>query len=138
MDDKGVHFNQYTLKDSAGNKAILNGSLLAAGAGNYNLALDINADDFRLINSTRKENPDFYGKLNIDAAVKLRGDLQTPDVNATLRVNKQTDFTVVLPDVNPEVQEREGVVNFIDSHNLVDTTVNIQKTRYLLLKCLPN
>jgi len=127
MDDKGVHFNQYTLKDSAGNKAILNGSLLAAGAGNYNLALDINADDFRLINSTRKENPDFYGKLNIDAAVKLRGDLQTPDVNATLRVNKQTDFTVVLPDVNPEVQEREGVVNFIDSHNLVDTTVNIQK-----------
>lgn len=136
MDNKGVHFNQYTLKDSAGNKAILDGSLLIAEAGNYNLALDINADDFQLVNSNKKDNKDFYGKLNIDAAVKLRGDLQTPDVNATLRVNRQTDFTIALPDVNPEVQDREGVVNFIDPNNPVDTSMYVEKDTVPTFKML--
>ena len=40
--------------------------------------------------------------------------LESPSINANLRVNKPTDFSIVLPSSDPEVQDREGVVVFED------------------------
>jgi len=114
IDPEGVHFNNFTLLDSAKNKAVITGDILTSDFRNYKFNTDLSAKNFTIINAQKSTNSLFYGKLNITTNLKLRGDMDSPVADGTLRVNKQTDFTMVLPNEDPEVEERNGIVNFID------------------------
>lgn len=122
VNSQGIHFNTFTMLDSAGNKAVITGDILTTDFKNYSFNLNLNADDFTVINTPKTTNQLFYGKLNIDTDVKMRGDMNSPTVDATLRINKATDFAVVLPSSDPEVVTREGVVNFVDKSNPQDSS----------------
>ncbi len=125
VDATGIHFKEFSLSDSLGNKAILDGNLLTKNFRDYDFDLKLNAHDFNLINSTQADNQLFFGKLNMDADIKITGNLEAPNVNAKLIANKNTDLTVVMPGSNPEIQSREGVVNFIDTKKINDTLTKI-------------
>ena len=88
---------------------------------NYGFNIGFKADHFTLINTPKTSNQLFYGKLNIDSDIKLKGDLNSPSVETNLTVNKETDLSVVLPSTDPEVVSREGVVKFIDKDHPQDT-----------------
>lgn len=125
VDDRGIHFNEFILEDSLGNKAVLDGDLLTKNFREYDFDLKLNADDFNLVNSTQGDNQLFFGKLNMDADIKITGNLEAPIVNAKFLANKYTNLTVVMPGSNPEIQSREGVVNFIDTKKINDTITRI-------------
>jgi hypothetical protein len=125
MDGNGIHFKDFSLEDSLGKRAILNGSLLTKNYRDYDFDLKLTANDFNLINSTQADNQLFFGKLNLDADIKVTGNLEAPIVNAKLKANKNTNLTVVMPGSNPELQSREGVVNFIDRSKIIDTVIKI-------------
>jgi len=121
FDSDGFNFSQFTLLDSAGDKAILDGNVFTKDFKDYKFDLSLGVHNFRLVNAPKEPNRLFYGKLNLDAFVDLVGDLNSPKINTTVHVNKQTDFTLILPSNDPEVQERQGVVIFTDSTRHVDT-----------------
>ena len=121
VNSQGIHFNQFTLLDSAGNKAIINGDILTSDFKNYNFNVDFTADHFTLVNQPKASNQLFYGVLNIDSDIKLRGDLNSPKADANLRVNKETNFSFVMPSTDPEIVSREGVVKFVDKDNPKDS-----------------
>lgn len=125
VDETGVHFANFNLEDSLGNRATLDGDLLTNNFRGYDFNLKLHADDFNLINSTQADNQLFFGKLNMDADIKVTGNLEAPIVNAKFTANKNTDLTVVMPNSNPEIQSREGVVNFIDKKKINDTLTKI-------------
>lgn len=114
VNSEGIAFNKFTMVDSAGNKAVLDGRIITSDFINYAFDLSFNADDFTAVNSTKSDNQLFYGKLNIDADARITGDMNAPSVKTTLRANRNTDFSLVLPSDDPEVISRDGVVNFID------------------------
>lgn len=118
--DNNIHFDQFTLTDSAGNQAILDGDILTGNFKAYSFDLNLSADNFRVLNSAQRPNQLYYGKLNIDANVSVKGPLEAPAVNADLTVNKETDVTLILPGANPEVESREGVVEFFDADHPVN------------------
>jgi len=128
VNSQGIHFNQFTMLDSAGNKAIINGDILTSDFKNYGFNIGFKANHFTVINTPKTSNQLFYGKLNIDSDVKLKGDLNAPSVETNLTVNKETDLSVVLPSTDPEVVSREGVVKFIDKDNRQDTVKAISAT----------
>lgn len=110
-----IYFNQFTLRDAEGKTAILDGNILAADEKNpFRYQLDFSAKNFRVINSTRKNNSLFYGTLFIDSEIKIRGSVERPDVTASFRVNDKTDFTLVMPSDDPQLSERQGIVEFIN------------------------
>lgn len=121
IDPQGIRFNNFTLLDSASNKAVIDGDILTTDFKNYRFGVDLVANNFMAVNAPQTTDQLFYGKLNIDANIKLRGDMTSPTAEAYLRVNRATDFTVVLPASNPQVQSREGVVKFVDKSNPGDT-----------------
>ncbi|HRH59852.1 MAG TPA: translocation/assembly module TamB domain-containing protein, partial [Chitinophagaceae bacterium] len=121
IDQQGIHFNNFTLLDSASNEAVINGDILTADFKNFNFAVDLDAEDFVLVNAKQSTNKSFYGKLNITANIKTRGSLESLKTDADIRINKETDFTFVLPGENPEIQERKGVVEFVDKDHPEDT-----------------
>ncbi len=114
IDEQGVHFNEFTLHDANNNRAIIDGDILTTDFRNLNFALNLSAADFQAVNKTQGSKDLFYGKMNIDADVDVTGNIESPTINANLRVNKATDFSLVLPSSDPEVEARDGVVVFED------------------------
>jgi hypothetical protein len=117
----GISFNKFTFLDSAGHKAILDGHLYTKDYKHYRSDLAFNAEDFILVNTPIETNRIFYGKLNMDIGLQIKGDIDAPVLTGHLRVNKQTDFTLILPNSDPEVVSRQGVVLFADKDHPIDT-----------------
>jgi TamB, inner membrane protein subunit of TAM complex len=128
FDDEGFNFSHFTLIDSSGNKAILDGNIFTKDFKNYRFDLTLNAQDFRLVNAPKEPNRLFYGKLNVNANIDVTGDLNLPKVDANLRVNKNTDLVVILPSDDPEVVDREGVVIFTNNNKKTDS---LQLSKFL-------
>lgn len=120
----GIHFNQFIIADSSNNQAKINGDLITSDYRNYRFGLNISADHFQAVNSSRKTSGQaFYGKLNLSTQTKIAGDMNLPVVTGSLHINKNTDFSYVLPSSDPEVQSREGVVRFVDMKAPLDTSI---------------
>ena len=121
FDEDGFNFSEFTLLDSAGNKATIDGNVFTPDFRKYRFDMTFNAENFRMVNAPKEPNRIFYGKLNINANVDMTGNQDLPKVNANIRVNKNTDFTLILPSNDPEIQERQGVVVFADNQHPVDS-----------------
>ncbi len=110
----GIAFNDFAVLDSAGNKATINGAVYTKNFTDFKFGLSVNANNFRAINSTRENNKLYYGKLFLNSRLKITGDLNKPVVDGNLTVNDQTDLTVVIPQSDPGLQDRKGVVVFVN------------------------
>lgn len=110
----GIAFNDFAVVDSAGNKATINGAVYTKTFTDFKFGLDITANNFQAINSTRENNKLFYGKLFLNTRLRIRGDLNKPVVDGNLVVNDKTDMTIVLPQSDPGIQDRKGVVVFVN------------------------
>ncbi|WP_316772985.1 translocation/assembly module TamB domain-containing protein [Pedobacter frigiditerrae] len=115
FNNQGIRFDDFTLVDSLGKKAIIDGNIYTTDFKNVRFGLDIRTDNFRAINSTAADNDMIYGTVYLTSNIKVRGDLNQPDVNMNIRVNKGTKFFYALPINDPSVIEQEGIVEFIDA-----------------------
>ena len=124
FDADGFNFSQFSMLDSAGNKATIDGNVYTKNYRDFSFDITFNAQNFRLVNATAASDRQFYGQLNLDAAFNLEGNMTSPKVDGDLRVNKKTNFFFVLPGSDPEVADRQGVVKFVDSRHPQDTLVH--------------
>ncbi|WP_029275791.1 translocation/assembly module TamB domain-containing protein [Pedobacter borealis] len=113
--DEGISFNNFTLLDSLNQKATVNGKVYTTDFKNYRFGLDIRTNNFRAINSTAADNDMIYGTVFLTSNIKVRGDLNQPDVNMNVNVNKGTKFFFALPSSDPAIIDQEGIVQFIDA-----------------------
>lgn len=124
VNNEGVQFDSFTILDSSGNKLIVDGYAYTSNFMNYRFDLDIDSDNFKAINSTKSKGQLFYGSLNFDSDLHIGGTEVNPVVDGGLVINENTDFTVVIPQVEPGVIEREGIVRFVDMDSAsIDTLV---------------
>lgn len=114
VNEEGIRFNRFQIKDSANNELRLDGLAATSNFTNYNFDLDVRADNFRALNSTDKDNKLFYGTLYFDTNLKVTGTEKAPAIDGRLKVNEDTKMTIVLPQNEPGVVDREGVVVFVD------------------------
>lgn len=113
--NEGIRFNKFTLIDSLNKKAIVDGMIYTTDFKNIRFGLDVSTDNFRAINSTAADNDMIYGTVYLTSNIKVRGDLNQPDVNMNVKVNKGTKFFFALPTSDPSVIDQEGIVEFIDA-----------------------
>ncbi|WP_214071571.1 translocation/assembly module TamB [Mucilaginibacter sp. dw_454] len=116
FNEDGILFRDFTLVDSTGNKAVVTGTLYTKTYTDFKFGIDINATNFRAVNSTAADNKLFYGKLYIDTKIQVRGTQNSPRVDANLTVNDKTDMTFVLPQTDPGIEDRKGVVEVINEN----------------------
>lgn len=119
FNDNGLRFNRFQLKDDKGNTAVLNGTVNTKTYTDYAFGLNLKTDDFQVLNSTQQDNDMYYGLLFISTNLDIAGDMESPSVSGTLRVEDKTDVTFVLPNDDPGMVDREGIVRFV---NRGDTT----------------
>ena len=118
FNDDGILFNKFSLDDSANNKLVVDGLVYTQTYKDFRFNLEVLAKNFRAVNSTEKDNDVYYGQLYLDTRLRIKGDMNKPVIDGTLSVNKDTKFTVVLPQSDPAIADREGIVEFIDQDNM--------------------
>lgn len=127
---EGIHFDRFTLVDSAGNSAVIDGRILTRDFRDYAFDMHFKADNFQAVNVRRgRGEQTFYGRLNLSTDMELSGSIDAPKADGSVRINKGTDFKVLLPDNDPEVEDRAGVVRFVNrSDSATAGILNVRDT----------
>ncbi|MBS7252428.1 translocation/assembly module TamB domain-containing protein [Flavobacterium branchiicola] len=127
FDNETISFDKFSVFDENDNELFVNGNIKSADFRNYTFDLVVEADDFRAIHSKETDSDLFYGDLFLDTKLNIKGDLESPVVGGTIKINKETKFTVVMPQSDPSIADREGIVEFVDEDNMyLKQTVDLQ------------
>lgn len=116
--ERGIELDKFSITDSDGNLLVIDGQVLTKTYRDYAFNLSIKALDFKAINSTEKDNDMYYGTLIFDTNLNIKGDLNKPVVTGGIGIGEKTNFTIVLPQEDPSIADREGIVEFIDEESL--------------------
>ncbi|WP_456314674.1 translocation/assembly module TamB domain-containing protein [Pseudomonas shirazensis] len=123
-----ITFDKFTLNDENDNELYIDGTIQSPDFKNYNFGLTIVANDFRAIHSKAADNDLFYGDLFLDTKLSVKGTLDSPVIGGNIKINEETKFSVVLPQSDPSIADREGIVEFVDEDNLyLKQTVAMQE-----------
>lgn len=114
LDNDGVYLDDFTLNDQEGNTFVISGSVLTEDLANPSFDLNLVANNFRVLNSTREDNELFFGTGILDANLDIKGNLNLPRVDAKLRVKSGTELTFIIPETQLDIVERDGVVLFVN------------------------
>lgn len=116
--NQGIAFNKFSISDSEDNQLVVDGRVLTTNYTDFGFDLRVNADNFKAVNSVAKDNDLYYGDLFIDTKLSVKGDMNKPIVRGELKINEDTDLTIVLPQSDPSIADREGIVEFIDQDGM--------------------
>ncbi|MCY7421858.1 MAG: translocation/assembly module TamB, partial [Chitinophagaceae bacterium] len=114
VDNEGIKLNTFTIKDSANNTLVFDGAAYTKNFINYKFDMTVKANDFRAINSTKLNNRLYYGQLYFTSSLNIRGTETSPVVDGSIRVNEKTNLSMVIPQVEPGLVDRKGVIEFVD------------------------
>ena len=124
VDNKTIAINEskliirdFEIEDSKGDTFKIDGSIGAKQLLNPTFDLNFTANEFRLLDSSKEDNALYYGTASIDADVRLSGNLSLPKVDGQLRIRKVTELTYVVPEEQLDIEERDGVVIFVNREN---------------------
>lgn len=112
--DNTILLNDFTIYDEKNNDLTINGKINNQNYTNLGFDLTVDANNFKAVNSKAKDNDTFYGELFLDNHLLVKGTMESPYVEGTVKINKDTKFTVVLPQDDPSIADRDGIVEFID------------------------
>ncbi|MHA7942796.1 translocation/assembly module TamB domain-containing protein [Formosa sp. 3Alg 14/1] len=117
IDNSGISMSNFTIKDEDNSAFVLDGKVGTESLINPTFDLTINANDFQVLNATQEENDMYYGFLSFNAKGTIKGDLNVPIVKMDIAVTPRTNVTYVLPSSAVNIEERDGVVVFVNRDN---------------------
>ena len=112
--ENGFQLDDFVIRDSTNNELRLDGVIKTSNFSNYTFDFDVRSDNFEVLNTTEKKNQIYYGKLVITSRLHIEGTETNPVADGSITVNEGTDLSVVIPQQEPGVVSREGIVEFVD------------------------
>jgi hypothetical protein len=113
-----IAFDNFTLYDENENELTVNGTIHSADFRNFDFGLTVVANDFRAIHSKEADNDLFYGDLILDTKLNIKGTVDNPVVGGNIKIKKETKFSIVIPQSDPSIADREGIVEFVNEDDL--------------------
>ena len=108
----GIYFNSFTLADTGQNTATIDGSVQMKKFSDFVFALQVNATDFLLLNTTSRDNENYYGRMILDSRININGPMALPVINGRMRIKRGSNFTFVVPEDRLTTDRGEDVVEF--------------------------
>jgi len=132
LDNQGIYFDNFNIEDANDNSIVVNGKVITENLLNPGFDLDVQADGFRLLNSTKEDNDLFYGTAVVDVDGTVKGDLTLPVVDMNIDIKESTDFTYVVAETELQMQERDGIVIFVNKENPEAILSQTEEESYVL------
>ncbi len=117
-----IRLNELAVFDSLTNKATVNGFMDIHDLSRITADLQVRTDNFLALNTDRRDNPLYYGRVFLDSDIRLRGPLKAPALDVKARINQGSFITYVRPENLVTKNESKGIVEFTDSLRR-DTTI---------------
>lgn len=117
LNEEEIIFDDFRINDTNKGTLVLDGTIFTDELLNPRFDLSIQADKFTMLDSKKGDNELVYGKAIVDTELEVTGDLELPIINGKLTIGDATDLTYLVPKTQYEIQEREGVVIFVNREN---------------------
>ena len=117
FDAEGAHFGSFELIDTLGNRASLSGSVFTNDFHNFSYDVRLSTTKFLLTNKPAARDALYYGTVFLDSDISIGGDHAKPIIRMQARLDRGTDLAFVLPESETDVQQRFGIVRFVDVRN---------------------
>ena len=114
INNKGLFMDNFVVRDENDNTFSIVGNIGTESFLNPTLDLKLVAKNFQVLNATEDDNELLYGKASFDADATITGDLDIPKIDMKVSVTKNTDVTYILPSSSANIEERGGVVIFVN------------------------
>lgn len=126
-----IRFDDFTIEDQVGNAAQLNGQIRTRDYSDFFLDLAFSSNEWHLLNSTARDNPEYYGKLIFSSNIRVQGPATGPEVDGNIVIHDSTDLHYALLDKGPGIEESEGIVKFVDSRipEIIDSALALGNKR---------
>ena len=92
--DNGIDFGKFTIKDNAQRTGTVRGKLIEQSFTNMQYDFDIATDKMLLLNTTAKDNQQFYGRAIGKATLSLKGPQENMKLNIVGAVNDTTHIYI--------------------------------------------
>ncbi len=126
VNNSTFNFKNFTITDLNSNSTTLNGSLEMEDFLFYRFDLNVQAKNFLVLNTERKDNSLFYGQLRADIQADIKGSSMRPDIDMDLVINEGSEITYELPETEYKVLDHDNVVRFVNPNQTkISTSENI-------------
>jgi hypothetical protein len=112
--ENGFRFDDFVIRDTANQTMRLNGEISTTDFANFSFDLDVDAENFQVLNTTKKDNKLYYGTLVVTTDLNIGGNTNRPEVDGAIVINDGTEMSIVIPQREPGIIARDGIVEFID------------------------
>lgn len=117
LNEEEITLNAFRINDSNQGSILLDGAITTDNLLNPGFQLTVKAKNFTVLNSVKGDNELVYGTAVIDTDLEITGDLELPVIDGYLSIGDKTNLTYLVPQTQYEIQEREGVVIFVNREN---------------------
>lgn len=123
IDQQGILLNNVVIIDKDGEEAILNGSIATTDFSDFKFNLTLKADNFLAINEQKNAEQWIYGPTRIDANLTIKGNMNMPEIDGDIKLRDNSKFNIIIRDEEPGIQDRSGIIRFVDKDNPPDTAL---------------
>jgi hypothetical protein len=123
LTSESLVFRQFDFVDEKGEKLTIDGSVGFKEFKDFKFNLSVKTDNFHALNSTVGSHELIYGDLYLGLNLTIKGDLDLPVVSGSLNVKDKSRLTFIIPQTNPSLTDRTGIVEFVTAEDVVQTLV---------------
>lgn len=109
--ESGVSLDGLRLRDPQGKTLEIDGNLATRDWSDIQTNLTLKAEGWQAMNSTKQQNPVYYGEVYIDLMGTVKGPVTQPDIQVTVGTAQESNFTYVY-DAATQALQSEGIVYF--------------------------
>ncbi|MDQ3536698.1 MAG: translocation/assembly module TamB, partial [Bacteroidota bacterium] len=117
FDDNEIGFRGLNLYDDNNNLAILDGGIFHDGFRNFVLDLRSELNNFKVLNTTIRDNDLYYGTAIVSGRLEILGDINNLNFNAYATSNKGTK--IFIPIGSTGGVEQKDFINFVSFKDTV-------------------
>jgi len=139
LNNAGLLFKDFTIYDTDHNPLTIDGSITSQDYQSFAYDLQLNSNQYTLINNPDSASGKLRGQLVIDSDIKLKGNEKDKYIEAKLTIRDATNLTFVDSSNDIELLKAEGIVDFIDPE-LLDSTATESSANFYdsLISSLPD
>ncbi|MEO7446399.1 MAG: translocation/assembly module TamB domain-containing protein, partial [Ferruginibacter sp.] len=100
LDHPVIRFNNFIVQDSLNHPLRVDGTITAKSFSEFGLDLSLDTKNFIVVNNPNTLTNEIYGFASVDANMKITGNSTSPDIEGNVKLNDNSNLTIVIPEQN--------------------------------------
>lgn len=127
FDGSNVGLRNFIIKDTLNQSLVTDGTISLKNLPSFSYNLNIKANNFLALNTSRKDNDFVFGKAIVNPLLNVQGTDTHYKINGKVKVNAGSQLTMIMPDDVSEDESKEGIVKFINVKEEAAKKIEISK-----------